>query len=445
VVANGTAPNVSRAQRNVAWDPVAGRFYAIDSYGATTDVDTYDAGTNTWSTVHTVGGPRVVSAAAVVWDTFAHRLLVFGGCYGSDICSLANAFWSYDPASQSWQLLAPNGPVPPALDGQVAVWDPNDHALLLTGASTDTWSWDSLTHVWTKLSLTNAHGGALPVRYWPSAVWDPVDRELLVFGGARFDTGHGFTPLDELWALHPDTRSWAQLPQADPHPPANAFNEYTFVDAATWDPTASAMRLLTPDPASSTPATALWSYAPLPPLAGGTSFALRTSATSATLSWQTGDSQSGYHVVRRIGSSTLVGPLLPAAATSATDAAPGPAPACYQLATMGGTAVVAASALLCGTSGRTPSPGDPQDLSISVDPTNRVSLRWDPPASPGPSFTGYTVLRADIVSVTLVGTTTHFTSDPITTPTCWFVRAYRGSTMAGQTPLICAAPGFSSR
>jgi len=446
VVANGTPPLASKVQRDVAWNPDDRRFLAIDATGSTTNVFTYDTTTNAWTTVQSVGGPLGVSAAGVVWDTFAHRLLVFGGCYGIDICSRSNALWSYDPASQTWSLLAPNGPVPPAIDGTITVWDSTDHAMLVVAGGADTWSWDSPTHVWTRLAVTNAGGGPLlSTRQWASGVWDPVDRELLVFGGAHFTPGVGFTPLDELWVLHPDTRSWAQLHPGGARPPANAVAAATFVDAAVWDPTISSMRLLALDPTSTSPSTALWNYHPAPPVVGGGSFTLRLGSTGPSLSWQTGDSQTGYRVMRRVGpSTTVVGSTLPAGSTTVVDPGPPGGSACYQLATLGGSAIVATSGLLCALSGTAPAPGDPAHLSISVDRAGRVTLQWDPPTAPGPGFSGYLVVRADQGSVAFPGLVTHSTSDPIVGPSCWYVRAYVGPTVAGQTPVVCAVPGLAA-
>jgi hypothetical protein len=452
ITPSGTPPGVLLGNRYAAWDPVGRRFIVVvvtpynggQNY---TDVATYDVATNSWSTYRATGGPIDVFSAAVVWDTLAHRLLLFGGCYGVEGCRTSGDIWSYDPATHSWAYLPPNGPAPAPRYSPSAAFDTNDNRLLVFGGGystgfvsgdyNDVWSWDSLSHTWTELTVTNAGGGPLPAtRQSASAVWDPVHRQLLVFGGLDFTWGVGFTVLDDLWALRPASHAWAQLTHTAPRPPA------TERGAAVWDPTTASMRLLTADPSVPPLAAALWTYRPAAPQPGGASFTLQTAtATGGTrLSWQTGDSQSGYRVMRRTATTTtVVGSTLAASATTITDPAPPPG-ACYQLATMGGYTILAASPLLCTFTTAPTQAGDPRNLSISVDPSNRWTLRWDAPAVPGPGFTGYAIVRLDNSAIIYPGLQTEFTSDPWPDPSCWYVLARYGPTGSGRSPTVCAVP-----
>jgi hypothetical protein len=442
----GAPPALFFAGNHVAWDPVGRRFIAVifivdELSPPSTHVSTYDVATNTWSTVLATSGPTALAGQGVVWDTFAHRLLVFGGCYGVDSCTATNALWSYDPASTAWTLISSSGPSPRT--DATTVWDSTDNQLLVFGGRTasqlvmsdlnDTWSWDSLTQSWAQLAVTNAAGGALPqTRSGASGVWDPVHRQLLVFGGSHLDFGVSDNDLDELWALRPAAHAWARLPDGPPTPPASSY------DAAVWDPTLASMRLLTPN-AASPPPTSMWAYQPAAPVPGGRSFTLQLATDGVHLSWQTGDDQSGYRVVRQTGSATtIVGSTLPADATSAIDPGP-PALACYRLATMGGSAILVTSPQLCTLTLVAPAPGDPRNLSISVNDLGQIVLSWSAPVTPAPGFTGYVVARADSNYLAFPGTATSYTTDSaMTRSTCWSVQARSKSVITGRSSVVCA-------
>lgn len=111
-----TEPSLARknfTHTNFAWavDDL-GRLYAIGggpgpgaSAGSpnVTDVERYDAGSDTWTVLASLPGAR--ANAAAVYDGQGH-LLVFGG-YNADASSRATDVLSYDIASDVWTVLGP--------------------------------------------------------------------------------------------------------------------------------------------------------------------------------------------------------------------------------------------------------------------------------------------------------------------------------------------------
>lgn len=185
------------------------------------------------------------------------------------------------------------------------------------------------------------------------------------------------------------------------------------------------------------------------PPVGGRGFSLSTG--TPTLRWTAGTAQQGYVIVR-IGlpsgrPETL--PTLSGAATSYTDSSPGSESVyCYVLVVVGAGGPIGNSDVLCGAAGSGSSTGGPRDFTIQLNESNTATLTWQPPA--GGTVDGYQLqvmpLRGGTSSVTLAaggssGTTTHATGGAAT---CYELRAMRGGSAVGTTPLLCGVPGVAT-
>lgn len=168
----------------------------------------------------------------MVWDPLRHRALVFGGVR-EGAAGLSNELWSFTPATNTWNLLAPNGPVPAARGAHTSVWDPvADQMLVFAGQFGDAadlygdlWSYSAATNSWREIA---ARGTAPGPRQGHSAVWVPGLDRMLVFGGWDFRPGTSPGSSD-IWSFDPSSASWSLLAPSGPRPPPR------FRHAAVWD------------------------------------------------------------------------------------------------------------------------------------------------------------------------------------------------------------------
>ena len=215
----------------LVWDPTQGRVLMFGGYGQTgyaDDVWSYRPAANRWERLAPAGqGPTGRFRHTAVWDPDGAQMLVFGGYRGGALGDL----WSYRPASNRWMLLAPSGPAPPGRARHSAVWDAESRQMLVFGGShgeplADLWSYRPSSNSWTSLRPS---GPTPPTHFLHAAVWDPGGARMLVFGG------YGGRRFDELWSYRPADDAWMRLsPWGDP-PPARGLH------SAIWDPNGARM------------------------------------------------------------------------------------------------------------------------------------------------------------------------------------------------------------
>lgn len=171
-----------------------------------------DPATSTWTELHPAGGsPAPRYAHAMVYDERSGTVIMFGGVTsGGDV----NDTWAYNPATNLWTELHPEGDVPSARSGHSMVYDSRSGSVILfggdgifvrgDGASTyrklnDTWIYDPVTNVWTEL----APAGYLPPgRSAHAMVYDPVAGKVILFGGVG--GVRGGEGLSDTWAYGVD-------------------------------------------------------------------------------------------------------------------------------------------------------------------------------------------------------------------------------------------------
>ncbi len=229
------------------------------------------------------------NGAAMVWDTFNHRLLVYGGnvkAQDGQHPAFTNEVWEWTQTG-GWRLVMPagstsrpvefDGPPPdaPALRwGSSVVSDPRDNRLLVfggqgenpvdarrgwyhyVGTGNDLWAWRppsvlggqkfgkaETRGTWTLLSDRFAQGSP-PPRAGAAAVWDSTNQRLLIFGGSNLGrvairnplpgSNPGVTPThfyNDLWSWSQQS-GWQLLsPDGAPDAPSGRFG------VATWDAT----------------------------------------------------------------------------------------------------------------------------------------------------------------------------------------------------------------
>jgi len=175
---------------------------------------------NVWTDLTGSDGPSARSAHSMVYNEDTGEVILFGGV--SD-AGLHGDTWAYDPATQTWTELSPEGPVPSARSGHALAYDAYTGRVILFGGYdgsllSDTWAYDRAANTWTKL---DPPGPVPSARGNHRMVYDPASGLVVLFGG--YD---GSVDLYDTWAYDPGQNAWTDL---DPIGPPPAREEHAMV------------------------------------------------------------------------------------------------------------------------------------------------------------------------------------------------------------------------
>lgn len=214
----------------------------------------YDLAHETWQRISTAGArPSARSGCAA--ELLDGALFMFAGL--SRFFVVNNEMWRFDPDSQTWQLLAPNGPLPPprfrpasALDHETGkIYYYSGHAIgpnFTQPRLGDFWVYDIATNTFEQLpsqidpprdegtiSVLEATNGRKYVVHVAGHTESPTQQLCAGFPEALSPT------TDEIWAYDVEARSWSLLettgdpaPRLHFHAGARLHDEYYF--ATGW-------------------------------------------------------------------------------------------------------------------------------------------------------------------------------------------------------------------
>jgi N-acetylneuraminic acid mutarotase len=199
----------SRANTTMAEDPATGRFLV---YGARADTATtagllndtwaYDPETNAWSNLQPQGAlPSARVGNALVYDLITRHLILFGGVGVEDVC---HDTWAYDPVANKWTNLRPSGETPTGYATSLT-YDLSTHRVILFGGSSPdgskyfdtTWAYDPVANQWAQLEPAGTRPGA---RCAPAFAVDESTGRLIMFGGVAPGVK---TSLNDMWVFTP--------------------------------------------------------------------------------------------------------------------------------------------------------------------------------------------------------------------------------------------------
>lgn len=220
----------ARANHALVYDPT-GRQVILFGGGTEelehNDTWTYDPVVNTWTDLHPGGDlPPARRFHAMAYDPTSGLVILFGGV--SDLEPLADT-WAYDPRSDRWIDLAPGGDVPAPRGFHSLVSEPISGKVLLFGGGdqngdmNDLWAYDPVTNTWSELQ---PDGHAPSGRSGLSAVWDPVGSRILVFGGRSAEF------FNDLWTYDYAGNKWTELEVPDDLPSPRAFQTMVYDQSA---------------------------------------------------------------------------------------------------------------------------------------------------------------------------------------------------------------------
>ena len=225
----------ARGFHALAVHSATGLVYLFGGYFDRTSQDdlwVYDPTVNEWTELHPTGdapGPR--EGHSLVYDPTTDNLILFGGSDRQQDAHL-NDLWAYDPISNTWAELKPEGDLPPARQGHSMVYDNELGRLILfagvgwhdTGFFNDLWAYDPIGNRWldqdpsgdprtwdwdeTNSTWFNPYpDGKLPeARGFQAMVSDPNNGEILVFGGMEGTVG-----FNDLWSYDPMAIAWTEF------------------------------------------------------------------------------------------------------------------------------------------------------------------------------------------------------------------------------------------
>ena len=169
-------------------------------------------------TFPTAGGPSVRAYSALIYDTDAEQVLLFGGRNRN---ASFNDLWGW--TGSSWTLIDNQASGGPGARGGVAMaYDSARSVAVLFGGggilTSDTWEWDGAS--WSQVGT----GGPTP-RGFTAMVYDEARAECVMFGG----WSNGFNYFDDTWGW--DGGAWSQLVSSGSTPPPRGFHAMAYDQA----------------------------------------------------------------------------------------------------------------------------------------------------------------------------------------------------------------------
>jgi hypothetical protein len=176
-------------------------FGGIDAGDSYDETWVYDLGTNTWTNMNPSTKPSARWDSAMVFDSDAHKVILFGGDDGN----YDDETWTYDLGSNTWSNMNP-ATKPSARSRHAMAYDSTNHKIILFGGESgpggyldDTWSYDLETNTWTNMNPISKPSA----RSWHAMVYDSYYHKVILFGGYPYD--------DETWTYDLGTNTWTNM------------------------------------------------------------------------------------------------------------------------------------------------------------------------------------------------------------------------------------------
>ncbi|HYM41018.1 MAG TPA: kelch repeat-containing protein [Thermoplasmata archaeon] len=195
----------------------------------------YDPDANTWTPMHPTSTPLAGHDFGIVYDVAADRVLLFGGGeIAPDMFDVGNnETWSYDYANDAWTRLAPAASPPSRFGGSMAYDLKADRTFLFGGCTNGDRLWpscaeanDTWSYDYGANTWTNRSAAASP----PPAValpmvYDSLADRLILFG-------QGWATGNQTWSYNVTTNLWtAQHPTVSP--PVRSYPGMTYDSVRT--------------------------------------------------------------------------------------------------------------------------------------------------------------------------------------------------------------------
>jgi len=187
------------------------------------DMWSYDATTNTWSEITTIGGPSGRFNFQMAYSVDHQKIVVFSAVQ----TSLSADTWVYDVQQNSWERKRPD-PSPVQRGDAGIVYDESNRVFVMYGGLSDvnpertldeTWVYDINENTWTEMTPENSP----PRMYGGDLVYDSLNQKVLLWGGNTRDGGK----IDEFWCYDYQTDTWTRI-ETNPKPRGRYWFQMTF-------------------------------------------------------------------------------------------------------------------------------------------------------------------------------------------------------------------------
>ncbi len=195
----------ARSDPAMVYDSAADRILLFGGLGPTgylNDTWSYDFDTNTWTNMRPSLGPSARNAPGAAYDPASGLFVIFGG--RSALGVVADT-WSYDSDTNMWTKREPTV-APSAREGVSMASASGSNRIILfggrigTGPLNDTWSYDVAANAWTNVTPTRAPS----VRFLSPMTYDSASSRIVLFGGAA----PGSSYLNDTWSYDVQSNSW---------------------------------------------------------------------------------------------------------------------------------------------------------------------------------------------------------------------------------------------
>ncbi|HEX9339766.1 MAG TPA: kelch repeat-containing protein [Thermoplasmata archaeon] len=172
----------------------------------------YDFDTNTWTDRNPDAHPPAGWLDRAAYDSGSRQTILFGGWVGTvSDGTYSNETWAYDFSSNTWTNLSP-AEHPSARSRQGMAYDAQSARTILFGGHTienrydnETWAYDATQNRWTNMTPAVAPPG----RRSPGMAYDSKADRIILFGGVQ---GPGLdSPYNDTWAYDFDTNTWTNV------------------------------------------------------------------------------------------------------------------------------------------------------------------------------------------------------------------------------------------
>src|SRR5947208_1125177 len=222
----GTAPSAS-VNMAMVYDSSADRIIVFGGYdGSPQGSDrtwAYDFESNTWTDLAPAVHPPAGWLDRAAYDRWAERMILFGG-YDGVAGALSNHTWAYNFESNSWTNRNPPAAPSPRFGMGLAYDARLDRSILFGGAEGGdnvTWAYDFTNNSWAVLSTAHSP----PTHAFQGMDYDVQSARTIMFGGGLGNPGN------DTWAL----QTSPPVPLAPENLKATAGNGTV---SLRWDPPA---------------------------------------------------------------------------------------------------------------------------------------------------------------------------------------------------------------
>jgi len=197
-----------RYYHRMVYDSINRKVVLFGGYSYTNSIVTYyqdtwiyDVATNTWTQKYPINPPHGRESYGMAYDNMNHKVIMFGG---EDENNLFDDTWVYDVVANTWTQLFPVASPGPRSDCYM-VHDTFAGRVLLFGGLNDnddfcddTWTYCTETNTWTRM-FNNPRPSTRAVH---SMVYDDATNQVMCFGGISW----GPTYYDDTWTYRLESR-----------------------------------------------------------------------------------------------------------------------------------------------------------------------------------------------------------------------------------------------